>query len=270
MQLDNVHSDHFRRILRDSDRLQQESMPVFGDAIHRFLDRDDRTDDETSSVLLGGLTRRSLFRVGGITIAGAALLAACGSDKNSALSTPSSSTVATSTPDTSTPTTSPTASSSDIVLLRTASSIEQLAIAAYQMGIDSGLVTTKAIADTAKLFQDHHRQHADFFQSTTKNLGGTPFTQPNPVVLAQLQPAIKALKDEQGVVRLALMLERAAAATYQAGVGTVTDLTLNTALMSVGGVEARHAAALASALGDVPVPAAFGPVEAAITAGTGV
>ena len=155
-------------------------------------------------------------------------------------------------------------------MLRTASSIENLAIAAYQIAIDSGLVTTAAVVSAAKLFQDHHRQHADLFQSTTRNMGGEAFTKPNPAVLAQLKPTIDALKDEQGVVRLALLLERAAAATYQAGVGTVTDRTLNVALMSVGGVEARHAAALAAALMDVPVPTPYGLIDAAIASGTGV
>jgi Ferritin-like domain len=273
-----MHQDHIRRIVRDSERQQREAMPRLDHAIARFLDRDDRTTDETSGVLLGGMSRRSLFRIGGITVAGAALMAACGDSDTAATTTVAAAdtTMAPTTtmvPDTTmapTTTAAEPMTTSDIVLLRTASSIEQLAVAAYQLAIDSGLVTTVAVVDAAKLFQDHHRQHAEFFQKVTVDMGGTAFTDPNPAVLAQLQPSIDALQDEQGAVRLALLLERAAAATYQAGVGTVMDLSLNQALMSVGGVEARHATALASALGDVPVPAAYGTLDGAIAPGTGV
>jgi rubrerythrin len=228
-------------------------------------------------VLLGGLTRRSLFRVGGVTIAGAALLAACGSDSGATATTvapattPSTMAPTTMVPTTMAPaTTTPMGAVDDVTWLRTASSIEHLAVAAYQTAIDSGLVTTMAVADAAMRFQDHHMEHADFFEAATKKMGGKAFTDPNPAVLAQLQPAIKALKDEKGVIALALMLERAAAATYQSGVGNVADLTLNKALMSVGGVEARHAAVLAGALGEMSVPRSFGTIDGAVPVGTGV
>lgn len=158
----------------------------------------------------------------------------------------------------------------DVVLLRTASSLEYLAVAVYQKAIDSGLVTTTAVGDAAMRFQEHHQAHADYFVKATKDMGGDPFTMPNPAVLASLQSTIAALEDEKGVLALALTLERAAAATYQSGVGKVTDVTLNKSLMSVGGVEARHAAVLAGALGQPPVPVAFTTLDGAVMVGTGV
>ena len=253
-------------------------MPAFASAMSRFLDRESRTHQETSTVLLGGLTRRSLFRVGGVTVAGAALLAACGSDSNDSATTAGSSASAGTTPSAATDpagtmatdTTAMASASDDVVLLRTISSLENLAVAAYQIAIDSGLVTTAAVGDAAKLFQSHHMEHAQFFQAATTNAGGKAFTEPNAAVLAQLQPTIDALKDEKGVLMLALSLERAAAASYQSGVGVVTDMTLHKALMSVGGVEARHAAVLAGVLGEDPVPRSFGTTEGAVAAGTGV
>ncbi len=269
-----MNHDHIRRVARDSELQQREAMPEFERALTRFLDRESRTEEETSAVLLNGLSRRSLFRIGGVTIAGAALLAACGSDGKSATTT-----LATTSPTTVPGTTGSTmpgtdttmmTTSDDIVWLRTASSLENLAVAAYQLGIDSGLVTTSAVADAAKLFQGHHQEHSQFFQAATKNLGGDPYTEANSVVLASLQPTIDALKDEQGVLMLALTLERAAAATYQSGVGNLMDLTLNKALMSVGGVEARHAAVLAGVLAESPVPRSFGTTEGAVPVGTGV
>ena len=62
---------------------------------------------------------------------------------------------------------------------------------------------------------------------------------PNPVILEAIQPTIDALKDEMGVVALALELENVAAQTYQSNVATFMDPSLNAAIMSVGGVEAR-------------------------------
>lgn len=263
-----MNYEHIRREARATESDHRDSMPGFSQAISRFLDRESRTADETQGVLLGGLTRRNLLRVGGLGIAGAAVLAACGSDSND--SKPSATTVGgTDTTMGGTDTTMATPSG-DIVALRTASSLEHLAVAAYQIAIDSGLVTTAAVGDAAKLFQSHHMEHASFFEAATVAAGGEAFTEANAAVLAQLQPTIDALTDEAGVLMLALDLERAAAATYQSGVGVVTDVSLNKALMSVGGVEARHAAVLAGVLAMNPVPLSFGATTGAVPFGTGV
>jgi Ferritin-like domain len=261
-------NDHIRRQARDSDAAHHASMGPFGAALTRFFSSEQRTADDTSAVLLGGLSRRSLFRIGGATLAGGVLLAACGdddSDSGAAAATTLGTTLATQAPGTTA-----MAASSDVIILRTASSIEELAVAAYQLAIDSGLVTTPAVVDAAKLFQSHHVEHSQLFQAATKQAGGSPFAEANPAVLAALQPSIDALADEAGVLMLALDLENAAAQTYQSNVGMVTDLALNKALMSVGGVEARHAAVLAGVLAMNPVPRSFGGADKAIAAGTGV
>jgi rubrerythrin len=273
-----MNYDHIRREARASQAAHDAAMPGFRNALHRFLDRESRTADETSGALLGGLTRRSLFRVGGVSLAGAALLAACGSDSDdSAAATTTGAPATTGAPTTMAPattamtdTTTAAAMSDDVAILRTASSIEELAVAAYQIAIDSGLVTTPAVADAAKLFQAQHREHSGLFQAATKAAGGTPFAEANPAVLELLQPTIAGLKDEKGILMLALELETSAAQTYQANVGAVTDLKLNKALMSVGGVEARHAAVLAGVLGMDPVPRSFGGADKVIAVGTGV
>jgi hypothetical protein len=273
---DTMNHDEIRRGAQDASRAQAEAMPGFRSAVDRFLGSDRRTEDQTAGVLTGGLSRRSLFRIGGVTVAGAAILAACGSDTNSANGTIAATTIpATTLPATTMPaTTMPTATTvpmtGDVVLLRTASSLEFLAVAVYQKAIDSGLVTTTAVGDAAMRFQEHHQAHADYFVKATKDMGGEAFTMPNPAVLDSLQSAIAALKDEKGVIQLALTLERAAAATYQSGVGNVTDVRLNKSLMSVGGVEHRHAAVLAGALGMPPVPLAFTTLDGAVKVGTGV
>ncbi len=257
----DLPSEHLRRELRSIDVAQRDAMPRFRDALRRVFQSGDYDQRQKTELALGGLSRRNVLRLGGLTIVGGALLAACGDDDGASDAT---------TPATDAPGTTMAAAAEDATILRTASSIEELAVAAYQTAIDSGLVTTAAIADAAMLFQDHHREHSSLFQSATREAGGEPFAEANPAILEMIQPAIDALQDEMGVVALAFELETVAAQTYQANVGTFTDANLNVAIMSVGGVEARHAAALAGVLGSPQVPVAFQVTDKAVASGTGV
>ena len=251
--------DHLRREARTSQVEHDEALPRLRHLLSRVLERPNPLTAEQKQSVILGMNRRSALRLGGITVLGGALLAACGSDSNNAAPTTAAggadTTGAPATDAATTaaaPTTTGAAAEGDVQILRTASSIEELAVAAYQIALDSGLVTTMAVADAAKLFQAQHREHSGLFQSLTTKAGGEPFTEPNPVILEALQPTIGGLKDEMGIVALAYDLEVVAAQTYQANVSAFIDPELNAAIMSVGGVEARHAAALASVLGQPP------------------
>lgn len=204
---------------------------------------------------LDGLDRRRFIRLGGVTVATAAIVAACVGDdeKKSADETGTR-----------------RRSENDATILRTASSIEALAVEVYRTAIESDLVTTKTIAAAAKLFQSQHQEHGALFEAETENAAAEPFTDPNPVLLDQLRPTIDALDSETGVIQLAYDLEVVAANTYQANVGSFDDNKLNQALMSVGGVEARHAALLAASLGLPSVPSAFQVTDDALRPGTGI
>jgi rubrerythrin len=272
--------DQLRREARTSQIEHEEALPRLREMLSRILERPNGLSPDQKQEVILGMNRRRALRIGGITILGGALLAACGSDSNDAATTTTAAaagttgapaTDAATTAAAATPTTGAAAvASGDVLILRTASSIEELAVAAYQTAIDSGLVTTAAIADAAKLFQAQHMEHSGLFQSLTTKAGGDPFKDPNPAILEAIQPSIDALKDEMGVVALALELENVAAQTYQSNVATFMDPALNTAIMSVGGVEARHAAALAGVLKQAQVPAAFQVTDKAVKAGTGV
>ena len=258
--------DFIRRESRDIQDDHTEALGKFRRAMPGLFHPDSPLDADTKLELVAGFSRRRILQIGGMGIMGAAVLAACGSDDSGTSSATTAGAGTTMAPGT----TAMAGASSDVVLLRTASSLEELAVAAYQTAIDSGLVTTPAVGDAAKLFQAQHREHSALFQAATKTAGGQPFTMPNPVVLQMLQPTIAALKDQAGVLKLAYDLETAAAQTYQSAVGLVSDAKLNVALMSVGGVEARHAAVLASVLMQPPAPKAFQTIEKAVAAGTGV
>jgi hypothetical protein len=204
---------------------------------------------------LGGITRRRFLQIGGTVTLGAALAACLGDGGGES---------------TRENTGGAEGRRTDITITRTMASIEEVALAVYATGLGSGLLATPAIVEVAKLFESHHREHAALFRSATADLRGEPFTEPNPVVMQQLEARIDALHDEAAVVSLAFDVETMLAESYQATMGAFGDKSFNVASMSVGGAEARHAAALAQALQQPPAPVAFQGTEQAVPAGTGV
>jgi Ferritin-like domain len=280
-----INQDELRREAASIDIDHRAAMPKLRDALARIFGGGTELSEDDRAAAVLGMNRRSALKLGGVVLLGGAVMAACGSDNsNSSSATTGAATTGAATTGAATTaaaaTTATTAAaagaSGDVTILRTASSLEELAVAAYQTAIDSGLVKTQAIADAAMLFQSQHKEHSASFQAATKAAGGEPFTMANPAVLAAIKPMVDALADEKGVVALAYELEVAAAESYQSYVGTFTDPKLNPAIMAVGGVEARHAAVLAqvlNSLGDtsaMPVPAAFQVTDKAVMAGTGV
>ena len=199
------------------------------------------------------LDRRAFIRAGGISVALAAVFAACGGAKKSGAASGANTT-----------TTSGPGAPRDVQILRTAASVEYVALAVCDKAISSGLAKTAAVSEAVTLFRGQHDLQAKFFVSATEKAGGTRFDQPNPVLLQKLQPAIDALKDETGVVQLLSTVEQVAAATYQSTVGTFKDASLNVGVMSVGAAAARHIAVLAGLIKQPQVPKAFFTTEAAV------
>lgn len=211
-----------------------------------------------SCPLTSRLDRRRFLRVGGIVVASAAVLGACGSGGEAA----TDATTTTSGPPEPTP--------DDIAILRTATSIENLAVEVYTRAIDGGLLTTPAVLAAAKLFKEQHEDHAELLRGATANADGEPFAGPNPVVLQQLTPAIQALRGERDVVQLVYDLEQRLAATYQSNAGKFTATRFNESVMSIAGVEARHAAILGAVIGQPIAPKAFATSDTAVATGTGI
>ena len=208
---------------RASEIEHRQRCPSCGDASLPRPRRPNDADGRAAEHALLGMNRRSAAASSAASsILGGALLAACGSDKNDAADDDRGRAPRRPVPR------RPAAASTtagghdderhgrrprDVAILRTASSIEELAVAAYQTAIDSGLVTTTAIADAAKLFQSQHKEHSGLFQSPDeegRRRGRTPC--PTRSILEAIQPTIDALKDEMGVVALALELENVAGA----------------------------------------------------------
>src|SRR5207302_6232887 len=124
----------------------------------------------------------------------------------------------------------------------------------------------RARGQGATLFKAQHEDHAKAFNAAATQLGGQPYTDPNPTAAKAFETKIAALKTEQDVLNLAFGLEQTAAQTYQ-GVGMkLSTPMLRQTAMTVGGVEARHMAILAHFLTPpMTVPAAASqPIDKAI------
>jgi rubrerythrin len=140
---------------------------------------------------------------------------------------------------------------SDVRVLNTARGAELEAIAAYQLGADSGLLKKPAL-DLALTFQGQHKEHADMLAKTITKLGGRP-------VMAKAKytfPTDK-LKTQEDVLRFAALLEKGAVSAYLGAVPVFDNRDLAKAAASILGDEAMHWAVLRGALGEPPVPTAF-------------
>lgn len=233
----DLNRDELRRELRAIDADNKEVMPKWYDALRQIVGGGSKMSTDEKAALLGVPSpgRRQLFKIGGATIIGAAVLAACGSDNKTGAAGG----------DATTTTGAGGEANMDLPLARTAASLEKLAVDTYQVGITSGLVTTAAIGDAAKLFQQHHQAHLDALNGAIKDAGGNPVTEQNQAVFkALVEPAVGAAKSEADIVKLALDLELAAAQTYAFAGGTLSTPALRSTIMTIGGIEARHAAVL--------------------------
>jgi len=233
----DINRDELRRQLRAADVAQREADRGWKEALKRIFDPESDLDTAQKAQFLGVPGRRQFLQIGGATVLGAAVLAACSSD---------SKTGATGSPGSSTGSSSAAGGVSDLTLGKTAASLEALAVATYDTAINSGKVTTAAIGEAAKLFKDHHQQHMDALNSVITKAGGQAVTTPNAAVKAAvIDPVVSdPALDEAKIVALAYMLEDVAAQTYVFATTALSDPGLRSTLMTISGVEARHKAIL--------------------------
>lgn len=144
-----------------------------------------------------------------------------------------------------------TSAGSDVNVLNSALGAELEAIAAYQVGAESGLLQKPVLA-LAVTFQGHHKEHADLLAKTITKLGGHPVSAKEKYTFP-----VDTLKTQADVLRFAAMLEKGAVSAYLGAVPILDNRDLAKAAASILGDEAMHWAILRNALGEVPVPSAF-------------
>ena len=141
---------------------------------------------------------------------------------------------------------------SDVRILNTAIGAEYEAIAAYQVGAESGLLS-KDILSVAVAFQGHHKAHAAAIAATVKKLGGQAVE-----AKTKYSFPVDRLKTQADVLRFAAGLEKGAVSAYLGAVPLFGDRALAQVAASILGDEAMHWAVLRQVLGETPaVPSAF-------------
>ena len=198
------------------------------------------------------LDRRGLFRLGGLTAAGAAVLAACGNTP-----APEIGRVGTG----ATQPTLPEAPVTDAVLARTGAAYETSIASAYKRILDGGYA--KDHSDLVKAFADHHTKAAETYNTLATGFGGDAWTcnstrldavSINPIFDRVLKGAAatdqaKAIEPSDDVdrdmINLVLALENLSAESAQAFVAQVTDPAARGEAMKVGARSARQASLVA-------------------------
>ena len=139
----------------------------------------------------------------------------------------------------------------DVRILNTALGAELEAVAAYQVGAESGLLQ-KPVLDLAVAFQGHHKQHAEVLEKTIRKLGGSPVKAKEKYTFPT-----ETLKTQADVLRFAASLEKGAVSAYLGAIPVFHDRDLSKAAGSILGDESMHWAVLRQAVGEAPVPVAF-------------
>lgn len=143
------------------------------------------------------------------------------------------------------------AMASDVRILNTALGAEYEAIAAYQIGAESGLLS-RDVLNVAVTFQGHHKEHAEALAATVRKLGGQAVDRKKDYAFP-----VDTLHNQTDVLRFAASLEKGAVSAYLGAVPVFDDRALAQVAASILGDEAMHWAVLRQVLGETPVPAAF-------------
>jgi hypothetical protein len=175
------------------------------------------------------LTRRQFLHAGTVAL----VVAACTKGKGGAKPGETTTTQPT--------TTSSGASPSDVALLKTAASLEALAVSVYQRAMRSELAEDAAVIDAMKTFESHHTVQLQTLNVLLTSAQITEVTAPNDALDREIfQPAIAAAKSQDDVIRTLFILEDVVAQTYVYAAPVAIKPEHRTALLSIGGVQARH------------------------------
>jgi Ferritin-like domain len=135
----------------------------------------------------------------------------------------------------------------DTAILNVALGLEYEAIAAYQLGAQSGLLQ-KPVLETAVLFQSHHKGHRDALAATIQKMGDMPVAEKS---LDEYAKALNAgmLKNQADVLALAARLELGATNAYLGVIPSFRDPALAKIAGRLAADETMHWTVLASSLG---------------------
>jgi hypothetical protein len=132
----------------------------------------------------------------------------------------------------------------DLGIVRYALTLEYIESMFYAAVVQSGRLSGRA-EKVAREFGKQEDQHVKALESAVQKLGGQLPAKPKPKF---------SLGSALGILHTALALEGLGVAAYLAQIDRIEDKQLLAAALSIHSVEGRHAAALASMLGQDPSP----------------
>ncbi|MEK7422934.1 MAG: ferritin-like domain-containing protein [Actinomycetota bacterium] len=250
----HIHSDRagaadVRRAARDISATAAADTRAMGTSVRALLDSTDGVH-ERHHALVG---RRRFLQLGGFSVATASVIAACGGAEAGGVARVGVAPTTTKLPD-------PIVN--DVVLLRTAASLEYSAIAVYDTIIGNSELLDSALRDVAKRFRDDHAGHAALFDQLTIEAGGKAWGCSNPriddlLVAPVLRSIVGGAADgtsaeqapsddpKRDVLNFAHGVETLAGSTYQGMAASLSLPALRKETLIVGSHEVRHAALLA-------------------------
>jgi hypothetical protein len=208
--------------------------------------------------IVRNVTSRRRFLLGsGAAVLGGLLLAACSDDDETTAGAGGTTTTA-----------ADGELTGDLAVAALAASLENLAVATYQAGLDAATAgklgtVPPAVAAFATTAQKHHNDHAAAWNSVLTGVGEQAVTGVDLTVKADVDQTFAEVQDVAGLAMLALELENVAAATYLSGIGIMSDEGAIKTAASIQPVEMQHAAILNFVLGNDPVPDGFSKTEGA-------
>jgi len=145
----------------------------------------------------------------------------------------------------------------DLAVAAVAASLENLAVFAYNAGLTAATAgklgaVPPAVATFATTAKAQHTQHAAAWNAVLAQHGKAKITDTNPTLTPTVQAAFAKVTDVTGLAQLALMLESAAAATYQAETSKLKSTSAIGLSASIEPVEMQHIAILYYVMGMYP------------------
>ncbi len=256
------------------DDLHHDTFPSFRDSLDEWRETGAEIHADVSpgiARLVTSPTSRRGFLLGGGAVLGGMALVASGATglTAAAANTRRGGGVATGVP-TGAPMKRTQKLTGDLAVVGLAASLENLAVATYQAGIDAATAgklgaVPPAIVTFATTAQSQHKEHAAAWNAVLTGAKKSAVTGVDLTVKKSVDATFKQVTDVAGLAKLALTLEEGAAATYLAAINVVkSPAGINTAA-TIHPVEMQHAAILNFVLGQYPVPDSFAKLDDART-----
>jgi hypothetical protein len=248
-----------RGMTQDLDALHHDlTLPALKDSLTEWADeiREGEAASEEGDAPRGAFVGRRRFLIGTGGLAGAALIAACGSSSPSSSGSTSSS--------------SPQATvsgegqnlSGDLRVVGMAASLENSGVATYAAALkaaNAGKLGTvpPAVVTFVKTAMRQHADHQKAWNAVLTSAGKQPVTAVDPVLQPTINKEFAKVTNVTGLAKLAVLVENTAGQTYQNGLAVIKSPAGIKTAASIQPVEFQHAAILYFILGKYPVPNAF-------------